>query len=120
MNPELKFKIKRYNLGGYLDFGGSLGNMDEEYFSDPTVQKNMRSQADSSRLASGVSSAVAFIPGVGTAISAGLKFGQAIGSATKDQYGIYKSKGAEILDDTIDPTRWADLISGSGASQGTL
>ncbi len=114
---DLKFKIKKYNMGGYLRYDD--GGVFDQYLSDPTVQRAMGRNTQSDQIAGTVSKAASFIPGVGPLLGAGLQLGQTIGKATKDEFGIYKSTGAEILDDVVDPSRWASLIGG-GPSQNEL
>lgn len=51
------------------------------------------------------SSAVGMVPGVGTIIAGGMQLGKAIGKTTQDKFGVYKSKGAEIIDNSFDPVK---------------
>lgn len=72
--------------------------------------KQQSRQADLDRGTDIAASAAQAIPGVGSAIGAGLELGKAVGHATKDQYGIYKSKGAEVADNFLDvPGHLAEL-----------
>lgn len=58
-------------------------------------------------ITSGISDAVGAIPGWGTVISLGLKAGSIIGDKTKDDYGIYSSKGGEYVNRAINPMEGA-------------
>jgi hypothetical protein len=47
--------------------------------------------------------AVGAIPGWGQLVAGGLKAGQAVGKATKDEYGIYKNGASSFVDKMFDP-----------------
>lgn len=56
------------------------------------------------------SSAVAMVPVYGWAVAGGMQFGKAVGKLTQDKYGIYKSKGAQVLDNVVDPVKQVQSI----------
>lgn len=65
----------------------------------PSLQKAQRTEQTFNT----AKSAVAAVPVIGTAIAGFASVGQAVGKTTTDQYGKYKSKGAEILDNNVNP-----------------
>lgn len=94
---NLKFKIKKYNMGGYLryDDGGLFQD-------DPNVQGIMKKQQASEKTADAIATGVQAIPVYGQLIGGAIKLGQGIGKTTTDPYGVYKSKGSEAVDNMFD------------------
>jgi len=97
---NMKFKLKKYNMGGYLRFDD--GGLFNDYNSDPAVQALMQKKAQSDSQANAIATGVQAIPVYGQLIGAGIKVGQAVGKQTTDPYGIYKSKGSSTVDNMFD------------------
>lgn len=58
---------------------------------------------DFNKTQAGVSGAVGTVGAINPIIGAALGIGQAVGHASKDEYGIYNSKGGEFMTNSFDP-----------------
>lgn len=67
-------------------------------------QKNIEKGIDAA------STAAAAVPGPGWAVAAGLQIGKGVGKATKDQYGIYKNRASQVVDNVVDPAKQVQSI----------
>lgn len=76
-----------------------------DYFSNLSEKRKQTEKAVDT-----ASSAAAMIPVYGWAVAGGMQFGKAVGKLTQDKYGIYKSKGAQVLDNVVDPVKQVQSI----------
>lgn len=98
--------------------GGSFEESTIGSFQDysASAQDNSGEQA-----ANAIASGIQAVPVWGQIVGAGMKLGQGIGKQTTDEYGLYKSKGAEVVDNVFNPSThlqgWKDFFDKPDAGQ---
>ena len=91
---EKKSKVSKYPMGTQNISAASNTFVDSPDYTDLTDKLNRKANKDTAVRSAVTMAGDAAIPGLGTAIGLVDSFTD----RTKDEYGIYKSKGAEVLD----------------------
>ncbi len=96
-------KYPKMANGGMLDTS-FLGNQEGINFQDFAASMGNQGTQGSEKTANAIATGVQAIPVWGQIVGAGMKIGQGIGKQTTDEFGIYKNKGSEIVDNIFNPT----------------
>lgn len=91
-------------LGSMMNMGANAADSALDDENEDFMAKYGQDKAKADKMADTGIAAISAIPGWGTVIGAGLKAGQAVGKASQDEYGIYKSKSGEFFDKSFNPT----------------
>lgn len=79
-----------------------------------------KGMAKGEKTADSIQSGLSAIPGWGQLAAAGMEIGQQIGKATKDEFGVYKSKAGSVVDNILNPSTHMSRLTGDHMSQKEL